>query len=108
MMDASPLEHLYTPQEVAKQLGMSVKTLHEHARAGRIRYVPKGGGTKRPRRMFTAKNIQSFIERQKVREVPLCPSTGPKIRPTTTTISKSTVVPFTEVLKSETSAKLSK
>jgi len=63
-MDTPLLEHLYTPQEVAKQLGMSVKTLNAHARAGRIRYIPKGGSSKRPRRMFTAKNVQSFIERQ--------------------------------------------
>jgi hypothetical protein len=103
-----PPEPLHSSKEAAKILGMAVKTLNEHARMGRIRYIKKGGGTKRPRRMFTSKNIQSFIERQKVREVPACPSTGSEIRLSTNTTFKSTVIDFMAVPKPGTSMKPNK
>jgi hypothetical protein len=40
-------------------------------RNGEIRYVIIGRGKKRPRRMFTAADVEEFIQRQTRRDVPL-------------------------------------
>jgi hypothetical protein len=98
-------ERLYSLEETAKRLGISVKTLREHVRCGRIRCVLVGNGTKRKRRKFTAKNINSFIEGQKVREVPQCPSTKKAKAPTIAMTSGSTVIAFTAIQKQKANAK---
>lgn len=64
---------LMTLAEAAKRLGISTKTLREHVSAGRIRYVNLGT-EKRKAYRFTPKNLATFIEHQKIREVPKCPS----------------------------------
>ena len=82
MMTMRPLpeESLFTPQEAAAKLNMSVKALMEHVRAGRIRYINIGSGNVRKRHRFTAYNLQTFIENQKIMEVPARQSTSVSTR----------------------------
>ena len=75
-----PDEPLFTKIEAAAKLNMSVKTLMEHVRTGRLRYIDIGSGGIRKRHRFTTYNLQTFIENQKVREVPKFPfSKSPKV-----------------------------
>ena len=67
-----PAEPLFTPQDAAAKLSMSVKTLMSHVRAGRLRFIDIGCGGVRKRHRFTTYNLQTFIENQKVREAPKC------------------------------------
>lgn len=39
-----PDEPLFTPKEAAAKLNMSVKTLMEHVRTGRLRFIDIGSG----------------------------------------------------------------
>lgn len=87
---------LFTPQEVAKRLGISVKTLMEHVKFGRIRSIIVGCGQTRKTRRFTLKNLETFIEKQKIREIPS--SSCPLIKPVT---SNSNIVAFTSLKKPE-------
>jgi excisionase family DNA binding protein len=73
-------EQLRTPQEAAARLRCSQRTLRAHVRAGALRYVIIGRGTKRPRRGFTDADLDEFIERQTRRDAP-CLSTGRRARP---------------------------
>ncbi|WP_442872907.1 helix-turn-helix domain-containing protein [Aurantimonas sp. C2-3-R2] len=92
-------EPLHTPAETAAIIGISLKTLRDHVKLGRIRSIVVGSGTKRKTRRFTSKNIASFIENQKVRETPACPSTKAPNHHSTGTTSKSTVVAFSALQK---------
>ncbi len=56
-----PPEKLHTPAEAAAILGISVKTLREHVRTGRICSVVVGCGHVRKRRRFTNDDINEFI-----------------------------------------------
>ncbi len=79
---------LSTPKETAAILNISLKTLMEHVRLGRIRFIEVGAGKVRKYRRFTAKNIATFIEKQKVREVPKCLSiSAPTKKHTATTFT---------------------
>ncbi|CCV03324.1 hypothetical protein MESS2_1030181 [Mesorhizobium metallidurans STM 2683] len=93
------VEPLHTPEETAKILGISIKTLREHIELGRIRSIIVGTGKKRKRRRFTDKNIQSFIEGQKLREAPPCQSIKAPKAHTTPMTSNSTVVAFSVLQK---------
>ncbi|WHA40176.1 helix-turn-helix domain-containing protein [Agrobacterium larrymoorei] len=101
-------EPLHTLEETAKILGISTKTLREHVMMGRIRSVLMGAGKKRKHRRFTEKNIATFIQSQKVREVPPCQFTAPKTLPITTLGSNSTVIAFTALQKPKTKKTLNK
>lgn len=65
------MKALLTPAEVAAKLRCSKKTLAAHVRAGSIRYIIIGHGTKRPRRAFTEVDVEEFIERQTRRDLPV-------------------------------------
>ncbi|GAB1581722.1 helix-turn-helix domain-containing protein [Phyllobacterium phragmitis] len=93
-----PSEPLMTAKEAAAKLNMSLKTLMKHVNEGRLRFINIGIGGRRQLR-FTPYNLQTFLENQKVREVPKCPSTkAPKALSTSTTF-KSTVVAFSALPK---------
>src|ERR1700722_927134 len=97
----TPAEPLFTPQAAAQQLGLSVKTLMAHVAAGRIRFIDVGAGKVRKCRRFTAKNIATFVEKQKVRETPCQSSSAPALKHTASTF-KSGAVGFLAIPKPET------
>jgi hypothetical protein len=105
--DVADLVRCYSFTEVASILGISVKTLRAHVKAGRIRVMDVGTTGKRPRRKIQGYSIQSFIRKQKVRETEPCPSTKGKTLPSMSTTSKSTAVAFTDLQAQKASAKLS-
>ena len=59
-----PLDGLRTPAEAAAKLRCSIKTLNGHVAAGVLKYVSIGHGTKRPRKMFTDADLDTFIAAQ--------------------------------------------
>ena len=65
-----PAEPLITPATAAGKLGLSVKTLMAHVEAGRLRFINMGTETRKMHR-FTTYNLQTFIEKQKVKETPM-------------------------------------
>lgn len=79
-------------RETARLLGVDEKTLRGHVRAGNIRFLAIGFGEVRPRREFRLADILEFLERMSRRE---CPSTAPRTRRSTTTISSPGVIGFT-------------
>jgi hypothetical protein len=95
-------EPLFTPKEAAAKLKISMKVLMEHVRFGRIRFIDVGVGKVRKCRRFTAKNIATFVEKQKVRETPKCQSTSAPIKKRTATTFKSGAVGFLEILEQQT------
>jgi hypothetical protein len=95
-------EPLLTPKQAAAKLSMSVKTLMEHVRTGRLRYIDIGSGGVRKRHRFTTYNLQTFIENQKVREVPKCLSTSAPTSKHTASTFKSGVTDFQAIPKPET------
>ena len=68
---------LLTSREAATRLACSIKTLTGHVEAGALSYVVIGHGSKRPRKMFTAADLDTFITDQTRKEIP-CPSTEPR------------------------------
>jgi excisionase family DNA binding protein len=97
-------EALRTPEEAARVLRCSKKTLAAHIRSGALRYIVIGCGAKRPRRMFADEDLKEFIENQRRRETP-CPSTVTRARRSTTSISNSVVLGFTAAREQRTSEK---
>src|SRR5215470_708677 len=91
-----PPDGLLTSAEAARKLRCSIKTLNAHVAAGDLRYVIIGKGTKRPRRMYVAADLDAFIANQTRKDVP-CPPTGPTTaaRRISTTTSKCEVIGFT-------------
>jgi hypothetical protein len=64
----------------------------EHVRTGRLRFVDIGSGGVRKRHRFTTYNLQTFIEDQKVREVPKCQSrSAPTSKHSATTFASGAV-----------------
>jgi excisionase family DNA binding protein len=94
-------EPLFTPKEAAATLKVSMKVLMEHVRSGRIRFIDVGAGKVRRCRRFTAKNIATFIEKQKVRETPCQSSNAPALKHTASTF-KFEAVGFLAIPKPET------
>lgn len=75
---------LYSVNEAAEQLGICRKVLLAHVESGELRFILIG-----KRRKFTDRDLDDFIERQ------ACQFTDRKTPPTSTSISRSTVVDFT-------------
>jgi excisionase family DNA binding protein len=100
-----PSEPLMTAKEAAAKLGISVKVLMQEVKAGRLRYVRIGIGKQRIIRRFTEYMLKTYIENQKVREVPACQSTSPKAQLFLKPTSKSTAVAFTSLSKPATKKK---
>jgi predicted site-specific integrase-resolvase len=96
---------LLLPQETARRLDVSVKTLNGLADDGEIRYVETGRGSKNKRRRYTEEFISEYIERRTRRDVP-CPSTSTKTARSTTSISNSKVIGFTAQRERRISEKL--
>ena len=69
-----PAEPLFTPKRPQAR-GVSVKNLMGHVAAGRLRFINVGNATRKKHR-FTTYSLQTFIENQKVRETPKCPSSS--------------------------------
>ncbi|MGO8094421.1 helix-turn-helix domain-containing protein [Rhizobium leguminosarum] len=98
-------EAQYTMAEAAAILKISIKTLREHVKLGRIRSILVGTGKARKHRRFTDKNIHTFQEAQKVREIAPCQSSStPKARFIKSSFG-STVIPFEALQKPETRRK---
>ena len=68
-MTSPGCEPLLTPEEAAERLNMSKKTLMEHVKAGRLRFI-NIGTLRRRRYRFTAKSRPGSPPRQKVRAPP--------------------------------------
>lgn len=95
-----PQEEQFDAKEAAKRLGISVKLLVKHVKAGHIRYINVAGpGSSRPRYRFTDYILKVFQSKQQKREVKPCPSTSKKGPHTTATISSSKVVDFLALQK---------
>ena len=78
-------------QEAARLLGMDVKTLRAHVKAGNIRFVSMGLGLTKLRREFALSDILEFLEQMRRRE---CPCTNALTRPTTTMTSSGGTLGF--------------
>ena len=100
-----PDEPLMKPAEAADRLGISTKTLMAHVAAGRLRFI-NVGTEKRKVHRFTTYNLQTFIEKQKVREIPVCLSTSATTLKHTATTFKSGVVDFLAIPKPGTAKTL--
>ncbi|QKC74188.1 MULTISPECIES: helix-turn-helix domain-containing protein [Mesorhizobium] len=102
-----PLEEQFGTKEAAKRLGISVKHLVRHVRAGRIRYINVAlPESSRKQYRFTPYILKQFAQKQQQREVPAsCQSIkAPKARSTVMT-SNSTVVAFSALQKPGTKKK---
>jgi hypothetical protein len=86
---------LRTLAEGAAKLGCSIRTLRGHIASGALRYVVIGHGKKRPRKMLTDADINTFIANQTRKDSPACLSTKTHARHTGTSTSKSEVIAFT-------------
>jgi Helix-turn-helix domain len=85
---------LLTPAETAQRLGICERTLRGLRRSGEIAYVALDARKIR----HTESDIAEYLVNRRRRDtprVPLCPSTSPKIRRTSTTTSNSKVIGFT-------------
>jgi len=99
-----PPDGLRTPDEAARKLGCSVKTVNAHVAAGDLRYVSIGKGTKRTRKMFADTDLNEFITNQTRKDLP-CLSDATRARRSGNTASKSEIVSFSEVQKKRRGAK---
>jgi hypothetical protein len=96
-----PAEPLMTPKVAAGKLGFSIKTLLAHVASGKLRFIDVGTKTRRMYR-FTEYNLTTFIENQKVRLEPPCPSSKTLEVPITGSTSKSGAVAFSAVPRPQT------
>lgn len=104
MTSLQPDDHpLMNAAEAAGKLGMSVKTLMGHVHAGRLRFI-NIGSAKRKSYRFTPKNLRTFIENQKEREVPKCQS-FPTKKASIKSTSSFGVTGFSAMQKPGTAAK---
>lgn len=96
---------LLTPRQAAAELKISVKTLRLLVAAGALRYVQIGVSDKRPRKMFTPGDLETFISNQTRRDAPLCPSTRTCVRRAGNTTSSGEVIGFAARLAREAAEK---
>jgi excisionase family DNA binding protein len=89
-----PLDGLLTTDEAAARLRCSVKTLNGYIASGAIRYVAIGHGSKRPRKMFTATDLDDFIANQTRKDAPACQSSRTHVRLSGGSTSRSEVIAF--------------
>jgi hypothetical protein len=101
---SAPPDGLRTSAEAAARLGCSIKTLNGHIASGTLRYVITGHGNKRPRRMFTDGDLNTFIANQTRKDSP-CPSTASRARHSGTSTSTGEVIAFTARPKQRPGAK---
>ena len=101
---ARPPDGLRMKIEAAAKLGCSVKALDGYIKAGALRYVPLGHGTKRVRKMLADTDLNEFITNQTRKDSP-CPSAATRARRSGSTDSKSEIVSFSEVQRGRRSAK---
>ena len=92
---AATIPRLLTLDEAADALRICSRTLREHIRYGRLAYVSLGGGVTRQLRMIHPHDLMEFVERQ--RKTEQCPSTNPRDRKPTSTISSFEVVDLAEI-----------
>jgi len=100
-----PLDGLLTADEAAARLRCSTKTLNGHIAAGAIRYVAIGHGSKRPRKMFTAADLDDFVANQTRKDAPACQSAATRAHPTGNTTFKSEVIAFSARPSARTGAR---
>jgi hypothetical protein len=84
---------LLTAALAAAKLNCSTKTLNGHVKAGGLKYVTIGRGTKRPRKIFTDADLNQFIADQTRKDSP-CPSTRTRVHHTGVMTSGSEVIAF--------------
>jgi Helix-turn-helix domain len=96
---------LLTMAEAAAKLGCSIKTLKAHVEAGALSYVVIGRGSKRPRKMFTAADLNEFIANQTRKDSPACPSTATRARHSGNSTSSGDVIAFSAQPKPQTGGK---
>ena len=85
---------LLTIAEAAAMLGVSVKTMRGHVKAGEIAYINLGRGEKRARMAFEPCDIDEFLNRRRTRQ---CQSTSRKVPRSTTSTSRSVGIDFAAV-----------
>jgi hypothetical protein len=85
-----PPEPLFTPEGAAARLGLSVKNLMAHVAAGRLRFINIGTATRKVHR-FTTYNLQTFLQKQKVKETPCQSLSAPAMKPTVSTFNSEAV-----------------
>ena len=89
-----PLDGLLTADEAATRLRCSIQTLNGYVASGAVRYVAIGHGSKRPRKMFTAADLDNFVANQTRKDSPACQSSRTTVRPSGGSTFKSEVIAF--------------
>jgi hypothetical protein len=102
---SSSPDRLLTQREAAARIGIAEKTLRGHVDSGALRYVLIGHGTKRPRKMFAASDLQEFIANQTRKDAPVWQSSKTKVRHSGDTTSRSEIIGFTARRSARPSAK---
>jgi len=85
---------LYTMEEAAERLGLSVKALRAAIRADRIEFILVAGGAKRQGRMFSEANLEGFARNQSLlasRQVKLKPRKRKKANTTVAEIATANI-----------------
>lgn len=103
---ARPLDGLLTADEAAARLRCSIKTLNGYIASGAVRYVAIGHGSKRPRKMFTATDLDEFIVNQTKKDAPSCQSSKKPVRLIGGTTFRSEGTAFTDRQNARTVVKL--
>jgi Helix-turn-helix domain len=101
----APADGLKAPVQAAQRLGISIRTLRSLVSAGDLRYVNVGHGKQREKIMFTDNDLNDLIASRTRQKAQQCPSTSPRARRTTTSISSGEVVAFTARRNGQTGGK---
>jgi excisionase family DNA binding protein len=91
----TPADGLKTPEQAARRLGVSVRTLRGLVDSGELRYVNVGHGKQREKMMFTDHDLDDCIAKRTRQKAQQCQSIGPKPRRSTTMTSGGEVLAFT-------------
>lgn len=90
---------LLTAEAAAARLGITESTLRRHVAAGTIPTVTIGLGAKRPRYRFDPADLETFVKGRKKFEGAPCQSIKKASRKPTISISGSTIVAFSDLVK---------
>jgi excisionase family DNA binding protein len=101
----SPADGLKTRTQAARRLGVSIRTLRGLVSSGELRYVNVGRGKQREKMMFTDNDLDDLIAGRTRQKAQQCPSTSPKVRRSTTSISGGEVIAFTARRSGQTGGK---
>jgi excisionase family DNA binding protein len=98
---------LLTVQEAADRLGISVKTLRGHIRAGRLRYLSVGLGERRQAYRIEEGDLEAFKEaiRRRNAEAGQCRSTRQRTPRITNMTSNYGAIGFTALRNARANAK---